>query len=778
MKKHWIVIGLLTLFLSGCDMGKLGGQATERAEVGRIGNDIPISREMTAKTIALAFYTPKELEGLESNMDFSDVKAESWAYPYICGSVEKGFFSGDEEGHFRPKDDLTLWEAQALMDRLAPDYDSRILLTDENKNMSVSYDLWAQLLETALKSRRGEENLYSYGIHQENAVLLTMQEKTNLFDTGSFTAAGQDLSPYENCRITFLEKEGEILLLQTVEALSPVVRNIYCRQNGEELTLLTGEGTAVFPYGGKVEEGLADVKLTEGKVTEVTPAENMGRCTVKRVDKSEVYLAEKGLLPWADGARIYHGPEELKQTDFTALICGTDGAEYYEKNGEIVGAVIRREVPPKNIRVFLKGQEQPSVTLSAKKGFSLSNGNGKKEFPADAKAALTADLPWFDFGIVTAEGKDGCPIRLEFADGTAYDYEGRLELERRQKNSFSVLNELPMERYLLGVVPHEMPTAFGQTALEAQAITARSYAYQQFFGNTYCEYGAHVTDTVASQVYLGFAENETARAAIKATEGLCAVTDGKVAMTYYYSTSGGFGAGAEEVWSKDGTFGGKGKSYLKAQAQGDFETPTNEEEWLAFWQDWQKEGYDMDSPWYRWKVYFGCGQLSEILEKTMAEIAKTNPFLVEIRQEDGSFRQGTPSAMGRLKKMEVTRRGGGGIIMELQLEFEKGTVRVKTEYAIRQLLSPTRLTIGEPIYLQRKSGDSLTGNTMLPSGYFAVKEMRNDDGKLTGIALYGGGSGHGVGMSQYGVKKLAEQGKTAAEIIAHYFPGTTVEKVM
>ena len=35
MKKHWIVIGLLTLFLSGCGMGKLGGQATERAEVGR-----------------------------------------------------------------------------------------------------------------------------------------------------------------------------------------------------------------------------------------------------------------------------------------------------------------------------------------------------------------------------------------------------------------------------------------------------------------------------------------------------------------------------------------------------------------------------------------------------------------------------------------------------------------------------------------------------------------------------------------------------------------------
>ena len=43
-----------------------------------------------------------------------------------------------------------------------------------------------------------------------------------------------------------------------------------------------------------------------------------------------------------------------------------------------------------------------------------------------------------------------------------------------------------------------------------------------------------------------------------------------------------------------------------------------------------------------------------------------------------------------------------------------------------------------------------TGNTILPSGFFAVKEMRNEEGALTGVAFYGGGNGHGVGMSQYG----------------------------
>ena len=163
MKKIWILYGLLSLLLSGCASG--GPAPAERAAVGRIGEDIPISREMAAKTIALAFYTPEELDTLaeqsETGLPFSDVSPEDWAAPYILGSMEQGFFAGDEEGLFRPQDSLSLWEAQALMDRLAPDYDSRIVLTDENKNMAVSYDLWAQLLETALKSRRAEDSLYS-----------------------------------------------------------------------------------------------------------------------------------------------------------------------------------------------------------------------------------------------------------------------------------------------------------------------------------------------------------------------------------------------------------------------------------------------------------------------------------------------------------------------------------------------------------------------------------------------------------------------------------------
>ncbi|WP_458408427.1 SpoIID/LytB domain-containing protein [Anaerotignum sp.] len=747
---------ILLLFLTGCTAEE---NSFERAQVGIIGTDMPISREMAAKTIALAFYTNEELAELETELDFSDITEKDWAYPYIRGCVKQGFFAGSEEGTFRPQDDMTLWEAQALMDRLSPDHDSRIVLDDENKNMAISYELWVQLLETALQSRRGEESLYSYGIREKNTVLLSAD---GLCDMGNFTAAGIDLNPYQYSRITFLEKEGEILALLTVEALSPVVQNIYCRKEDGNLLLETGEGAAVFSCSEEVEEGIFDVKLENGKVTEVIPVASLGRQEVKRVSDAEIYLAEKGRLKWAENARIYDGQNGVLTAEFSDLICGTDVVEYYEKDGMICAAVIREDAVLKNMRVFLKGAEQEKVILSAEKGFTLSNGKAEKKFAAGTKASLTADLPWFDHGILTA--KADCPIRIEFADGTSYQYEGILELERRGENSFSIINEVPLERYLLGVVPNEMPVSFGQTALEAQAIAARSFAYNQFYGNAYCGYGAHVVDTTSSQVYLGYQENKTAEAAVTATEGQCAVTEeGAVAQTYFYSTSCGFGAGSEEVWSADGNFSGKGKTYLQAQKYGAFETPKTEEDWLAFWQDWETVGEE--SPWYRWKVYFGCGQLTEILQKTLTESANC-------------VFDGNKSDFGKLQGIAVTRRGEGGITMELTLNFEKGTATVKTENAIRKALSPTKLTIGEPIYLQRKGGDSLTGHTLLPSGFFAVKEMKNEKGELTGIALYGGGNGHGVGMSQYGAKKLAEEGKTSEEIIQYYFSGTTVERVL
>ena len=664
-----------------------------------------------------------------------------------------------------------------MLDRLAPDYDSRMVLDESNQNMPVAYSLWIQLLQTALEAR--EEELSAYGITEETRVLLTAEDGGGMFDNGYYGGAGLDLKPYENTALRYWAKDGEILALLEVTDTTPTIENIYCTASGGTIHMETGAGSVTRPYTGQAVNGICDVTLSEGKVTEAVQAAELGLCTVKRVNGQEIYLAEQGLLSWADDFRIYDATgTEWTSQKVSKLICGTKGANYYLKDGKVAGAIITQTVQPENIRVLVGGAGQTKVTISAEGGFTLKSSEAEKTFSNEEQAVMTADLPWFDSGIVEAAPTGESPLSVTFSDGTKRQYFGTVELERRQ-DGISVINALPLETYLRGVVPHEMPVDFGETALEAQAITARSYAYNQFYANSYCGYGAHLADTVASQVYLGADTAELSDAAIEATAGKCLTAGNEVVTTYFYSTSCGYGADAKEVWSADGTFTEESKAYLTGGTHGiSVEKPNTEEEWLAFWQDWEIEGYDDASPWYRWKTYFGAGQLTEITGAKLKEAAKSHPAHVEVLQEDGSWKAQTPEDLGRLTGISVAKRGKSGVMEVLRLDYEKGSVQVKTEYTIRQVLSPTKMTVGDPIYLQRKDGESLTGNSILPSGFFAVKEMKNAEGKLTGIALYGGGNGHGVGMSQYGAKGMAEDGKTAEEILEHYYTGTTVQQVI
>lgn len=774
MKRICFFLLILTsLFWTGCGNAVTG----EMAEAGRIGDDLSISRAMAAKTMALTFYTKEELEGLEQVANFPDVPQTDPFYPYINGAVKLGLLSGDEDDNFYPEKDLTLIQAQALLDRLAPDYDSRMVLDESNQNMPVAYSLWIQLLQTALEAR--EEELSSYGITEETRVLLTAADSGGMFDNGYYGGAGLDLKPYENTALRYWAKDGEILALLEVTDTTPTIENIYCTASGGTIRMETGAGSVTRPYTGQALDGICDITLSEGKATEAVQAAELGLCTVKRVNGQEIYLAEQGLLSWADDFRIYDATgAEWTSQKVSKLICGTKGANYYLKDGKVAGAIITQTVQPDHIRVLIGGAGQTKVTISSEGRFTLKSSEAEKAFSNGEQAVMTADLSWFDSGIVEAAPTGDNPLSVTFSDGTKRQYFGTVELERRQ-DGISVINELPLETYLRGVVPHEMPVDFGETALQAQAITARSYAYNQFYANSYCGYGAHLADTVASQVYLGADTAELSDAAIKATEGKCLTAGNEVVTTYFYSTSCGYGADAKEVWSANGTFTEESKPYLTGGIHGiSTENPDTEEEWLAFWQDWEIEGYDDASPWYRWKTYFGAGQLTEITGAKLKEAAKSHPAHVEVLQEDGSWKAQTPEDLGRLTGISVAKRGESGVMEVLRLDYEKGSVQVKTEYTIRQVLSPTKMTIGDPIYLQRKDGESLTGNTILPSGFFAVKEMKNAEGKLTGVALYGGGNGHGVGMSQYGAKGMAEEGKTAEEILEHYYTGTTVQQVI
>lgn len=136
------------------------------------------------------------------------------------------------------------------------------------------------------------------------------------------------------------------------------------------------------------------------------------------------------------------------------------------------------------------------------------------------------------------------------------------------RSAKSVIENVGMEDYLVGVVAAEMPAEFNQEALKAQALTARTYIVSRMLNkNTMgvpksaLEQGAQVTDTQNHQVYLSDDEQRKKWGAdydwkkkkiieaVRATSGQILTYDGKPIDAMFFSTSNGFTENSEEYWS-------------------------------------------------------------------------------------------------------------------------------------------------------------------------------------------------------------------------------------
>jgi len=130
----------------------------------------------------------------------------------------------------------------------------------------------------------------------------------------------------------------------------------------------------------------------------------------------------------------------------------------------------------------------------------------------------------------------------------------------------SVADELPLETYLRGVVPVEMPSSWPTQALRAQAIASRSYAARRLRpGVSYYD----VTDDTSSQVYHGaLGEKATTNALITATAGVVLrAPSGAIANTLFHSTGGGATENNENVYvSSTGAIVAGAVSYLRGSS--------------------------------------------------------------------------------------------------------------------------------------------------------------------------------------------------------------------
>jgi stage II sporulation protein D len=205
------------------------------------------------------------------------------------------------------------------------------------------------------------------------------------------------------------------------------------------------------------------------------------------------------------------------------------------------------KAPVARIRVLL-GEGKKALAVASDSPFSVRDGTGTVyqlqpgpySFGPAFKVKVDPNQP--------AKALTGPLVFLPGATPLKYggkQYRGQLQVNA-SKTSLQLVNSVGLEPYLYGVVPREVPFLWPAEALKAQAVVARSYALAVRKSGAYDVYA----DT-RSQVYGGIAaEKPTTTAAVDATAGQVLLYEGKVATTYFFSTSGGRTASIEDVWSR------------------------------------------------------------------------------------------------------------------------------------------------------------------------------------------------------------------------------------
>ncbi|KYG35098.1 SpoIID/LytB domain-containing protein [Alkalihalobacillus trypoxylicola] len=379
----------------------------------------------------------------------------------------------------------------------------------------------------------------------------------------------------------------------------------------------------------------------------------------------------------------------------------------------------------------------------------------------------------------------------------APSYRGFFEITAStSEQKLRVLNEVNFEHYLYQVVPSEMPASFGEEALKAQAVAARTYALNNFFSTSHVANGYQVVDSVLSQVYNNVSENDMTTRAVDATKGEVMRSNGQLIDARFYSTSSGYSQTKHETWAEgDGTYPSAVVPYLMAETHIydpvtmepiEFDT-ANEEEMEQFFRDLSLRGYGDDSPLHRWKIELTAEELTSTYNINLATRYNADPKFVLTLDENGEFvsKPIPVEGIGELISLEVAKRGAGGAATELIIEGTAGTYKLIKEFNIRFTTSLTAAHLGTSnatIHLAPGGSEdySSTRNNLgtLPSSSFVLEHTFTDDNQLESVTFYGGGFGHGVGMSQYGAGDLGKRlGWNYQEILELYYQNIDLDYI-
>lgn len=340
----------------------------------------------------------------------------------------------------------------------------------------------------------------------------------------------------------------------------------------------------------------------------------------------------------------------------------------------------------------------------------------------------------------------------------------------------TAVNVVDLEEYLYGVIPAEMPASYGEEALKAQTLAARTYAMTKL--NAHKSSGYELCDTINCQVYKGYSgENSKTNAIVDETEGEIICYNGTPIEAVFSASTGGYTENSENVWNSV-------VPYLRAVPEvGEYGNNT-------------------------WTKTLTLSQLDSLLSAKGENIGSAQDIVITKISTGGRVQEmkivGTSGsvtltkenirtyfsgACGSLpsKMFMINGKGGdpssGSRSVQRQATKSSSTGSLTSSAAANGITAKTEGTLsamnGKNLKLDGLSVSENTNSNqntpVISTGDYQIYDVNISTVENGTFVFEGSGNGHGVGLSQNGAQGMAQQGYSYEEIIKHYYTGVTIE---
>ncbi len=722
-----------------------------------------VSLAAASRTVALTLESGDGiLENAPETSNFDEDLSDQWYvkymdYLYGQGYLDSGSVKADERSATSAVTYAVLsdWakkaseEGKGETDALLSYVDSgdRAKKAVSSENFWKFYDAFRAAVDPDRAVAEVETDLYGTPDNVDGAPAWTAYTRD-----GIFQFEGLYLDGYIDQKIRFLARDDEILKVEEMVSDEIVYENAWISGfSGKTVTVFIGNIQREFPVKGVLKDEseisgqIGDLYLKGGTPKRLVLKKEKITGTVLAVRDTEIEIDGYGSVPLADQFKIYRTYGVLREQQKKDILVGYHMQEFVVADGKICAALTTEKPDIDMIRVLImtngfKSLFHDTITLSCDSMAVLEYGDEKDAKTESIAAGETVTIKPGDSRVASGRltfrsANEGGMITvhsLERAQGMPV-YPGHMEITE-ESDGLLLLNEVDLEEYLKRVTPSEMPPTYELEALKAQAVCARTYAWRQIQGNAYSTYGAHVDDSTNFQVYNNTLTFDSTDTAVNETFGQLLEYNGDPIEAFYYSTSDGHGTDGS-VWGADAS----NTPYLRAVTINNKAKKldlTSNEAFESFIKDENTDAYDSDFPMFRWNT-------------------KTTSTILDEKIGGG----------GRITGLTITSRGAGGYAKTLKVVGTEGSKTFSGQSRIRSILGNVSLVYN------RKDGFTSTGWDTLPSGFIYIENNGTDENQVTTFTIYGGGFGHGVGMSQNGAQGMAKQGKTCQEILKFFYDG-------